>query len=114
MIPVMKLQKYSIDEIFEKKLLFLIPFYIFTHESMLEEHNRDEEKLNCLKAEFEHIKNRLEDLLEHREIEEYTKCMILDMSGRMLEHLAQRYDRVKEGVKAVMGGRVLEHEAKTI
>ena len=32
-VPVMKAQKYSIDDIFEKGLLFLIPFYIFCHES---------------------------------------------------------------------------------
>lgn len=30
-IPVMKLKLYTIEEIFEKNLLFLIPFYIFTY-----------------------------------------------------------------------------------
>jgi len=30
-IPIMKVQKYSLDEIFEKQLLMLIPFYIFSH-----------------------------------------------------------------------------------
>ena len=30
-VPVIKME-YSIDEIFEKKLLFLIPFYIFIYE----------------------------------------------------------------------------------
>ena len=34
----MKTQQYTLDEIFEKKLLFLIPFYIFTHESRFEEY----------------------------------------------------------------------------
>lgn len=113
-IPVMKTQRYSINEIFEKKLLFLIPFYIFTHESMLKEYNEDESKLALLKAEYEDIKNRLESLLEQQVIEEYTRRIITDMSGRVLEHLAEKYDNVKEGVKSVMGGRVLEHEAKTI
>ena len=28
-IPIMKVQKYSLDDIFEKRLLMLIPFYIF-------------------------------------------------------------------------------------
>lgn len=39
--------------------------------------------------------------------------MILDMSNRVLEHIAAQYERIKEGVKSVMGGRVLEYEAKT-
>ena len=40
-IPVMKAQRYGIDEIFEKNLLFLIPFYIFSHENRFEEYNSD-------------------------------------------------------------------------
>jgi len=28
-IPIMKVQKYSLDDIFKKRLLMLIPFYIF-------------------------------------------------------------------------------------
>ena len=54
-IPVMKVQKYGIDDIFEKGLLFLIPFYIFSHESRLEEYNKDEEKLVRLKREYADI-----------------------------------------------------------
>ena len=81
---------------------------------MLKEYNDDESKLALLKAEYEDIKNRLENLLEQQVIEEYTKRIITDMSGKVLEHLAEKYDKVKEGVKSVMGGRVLEHEAKTI
>ena len=42
------------------------------------------------------------------------KCTIIDMSNKVLEHIAARYDSVKEGVKAVMGGKVLDYEAKTI
>ena len=42
------------------------------------------------------------------------KCTIIDMSNKVLEHIAARYASVKEGVKAVMGGKVLDYEAKTI
>ena len=38
----------------------------------------------------------------------------MDMSNKVLEHIAAKYDSVREGVKAVMGGKVLEYEAKTI
>ena len=31
-----------------------------------------------------------------------------------MENLARKYAYVREGVKSIMGGRVLEHEAKTI
>lgn len=113
-IPVMKLQLYTIDEMFEKDLLFLIPFYIFSHESQFEEYNKDTTKLSCLIEEYESIKNRLEELLNIKKINEYTKCTIIDMSNKVLEHIAEKYENIRKGVKSVMGGKVLEYEAKAI
>lgn len=113
-VPVMKSQRYTIDEIFDKKLLFLIPFYIFSHESRFEEYDKDEDKLEMLKLEYMEIVNRLDACLQKGVISVYMKKTILEMSGKVLENIARRYDNVREGVKSVMGGRVLEYEAKTI
>ena len=71
-------------------------------------------KLNVLKREYQSISERLEQLLKQGEIDEYTKCTILDMSQKVLEHIAAKFDNVKKGVKSVMGGQILEYEAKTI
>ena len=113
-IPVMKAQRYSLEEIFKKDLLFLIPFYIFTHESRLEEYNNNPEKLELLKNEYEDIKNRLEELCKEYKIDAYTRCTISEMSEKVLTSLARKYENVKKGVKKVMGGQILEYEAKTI
>ena len=113
-IQVMKSQQYTLEDIFEKRLLFLVPFYIFTHEQRFKEYVQDMEKLSILKAEYEEIKNRLEELQDRQEISEYTKCTIIDMSNKVLEHIAAKYETIREGVKSVMGGKVLEYEAKTI
>ena len=40
--------------------------------------------------------------------------MIVEMSNKVVNHLAQKYDNVKEGVTSIMGGKVLEYEAKQI
>lgn len=113
-IPVMKSQLYRIEEIFEKRLLFLIPFYIFSHENRFEEYDKNTDSLDILKAEYTDIICRLEELLANGEISEYTKCVIIDMSNRVLEHIAKKYENVRKGVKSVMGGKVLDHEAKRI
>ena len=113
-IPVMKTKQYSIDDIFDKKLLFLIPFHIFSYENSFEEYNSNMEQLNTLMTEYRDIRHRLERLTEHGQMNEYTKCTIIDMSNKVLDHLADNYKKVKEGVKSVMGGKVLEYEAKTI
>lgn len=113
-IFVIKSQQYTIKEIFEKKLLFLIPFYIFSHENQLETYERDETKRKKLEKEYEQIKNELEVLLNQSVISTYTRCTIIDMSNKVLEHIARKYDSVRKGVKSIMGGKILEYEAKTI
>ena len=113
-IPVMKSQQYSIDDIFEKGLLFLIPFHIFSYESRFEEYEEDRDKLRQLQGEYKAIADRIEQLLNAGELSEYTKCTILDMSDKVLKHIARKYENVRKGVKDVMGGRVLDYEAKRI
>ncbi len=113
-IQVMKMKDYSIDEIFSKKLFFLIPFYIFLHENRLEEYSKDDTKLGSLKEEYEMITSRLEAVLSEGDINEYTKCTIIDMSKKVLEHIAKKYKNVREGVESVMGGKILDYEAKII
>ena len=113
-VPVMKAQNYGIQEIFAKNLLFLIPFYIFLHEKRLKEYDENQEKLDVLQEEYREIMKRLDTLQREGKISSYTRVTILEMSGKVLEHLAKDYQNVREGVKAVMGGRILEYEAKTI
>jgi len=113
-ILAIKSQQYTLQDIFDKNLLLLIPFYIFSHEGRFKEYEEDAEKLRGLQEEYGQIKNRLEELAENGSISEYVRCTIIDMSDKVLEHIAIKYDTVRKGVRAVMGGRVLEYEAKTI
>ncbi len=113
-IPVMKSKQYTLEEIFEKKLLFLIPFYIFSYEDRFIEYEQDEKRLEALEQEYEQMKKRLEELQNQGEINEYMRRTIIDMSNKVVEHIAWKFKRIREGVQSVMGGKVLEHEAKTI
>ena len=60
------------------------------------------------------IRDRLEGLAESGKLTEYVKRTLEEMSGKVLEHVARGHEKVREGVKSIMGGRVLEYEAKTI
>lgn len=57
-IPIVKTQKYTLDELFQKGLLFLVPFYAFTHEKKLPEYDTDAQKFEVLLDELEGIKQR--------------------------------------------------------
>ena len=98
----------------EKKLLFLIPFYIFTHESRFREYEKDADKREVLRSEVSEIMDKLEQMALNGEISEYVKCTIVDMSRKVVEKITAKYENVRKDVTSVMGGKILEHEAKTI
>ena len=77
-------------------------------------YNKDKDKLLLLLQKYGTIKNRLEDLCLQGEINEFTRQVILDMSLKVLEHLAKNYKEIQKGVKSVMGGKILDYEAKRI
>lgn len=114
MIPIIKVQNYSIEEIFQKKLLFLLPFHIFRYEADLKNYETNKEKLEELTQTYRMIKTRLDALCQNGEISEYVKCTIIDMTKRVIRHITANYEQVRKGVSKEMGGKVLEHEAKTI
>ena len=60
---VLKTQQYTLEEIFEKNLLLLVPFYIFSHESQFEVYEKDRMKLGELQEEYERNKNKLVELV---------------------------------------------------
>jgi len=111
---VMKSQRYKLDEIFQKGLLFLLPFYIFSHEKYLKEYDEDQEKLAHLEEEYVRIMNELDELQREGKISAYTRNTIVEMTHKVLEKLAKKYENVKKGVRSIMGGKVLEYETKTI
>lgn len=113
-VLVMKTQQYTIDEVFEKRLLFLIPFYIFTHESRFAEYENDADKRELLRREVMGVMEKLEQMALAGEIREYEKCTIVDMTRKVVEKITAKYENVRKEVTSVMGGKVLEYEAKTI
>ena len=113
-IPIMKVQKYSLDNIFEKRLLMLIPFYIFSHENRFLEYNSNEQKLAELKAEYQKILERLEELEQWGVIGAFDKRTIIELSGDVIKEIAQKYENVQKGVGDMMRGALIETSARTI
>ena len=113
-IPIMKVQKYSLDDIFEKRLLMLIPFYIFSHENSFPEYNSNEQKLEKLKAEYQVILEKLDGLEQQEVIGAFDKRTIIELSGDVIKEIAQKYENVQKGVGDMMSGALIETEARKI
>ena len=61
-IPIIRMQSYSLEDIWEKEIYLLIPFYIFTHEANFPKYNEDETALKRLIEEFAYIRQCLNEL----------------------------------------------------
>ncbi len=94
-VPIMKVQAFSLERIFEKRLLMLIPFYIFSHEKSFSEYNSNEEKLEELKEEYQVIRERLEELERQEVIGACDKRTIIELSGDVMKEIAQKYENVQ-------------------
>ena len=61
---VIKIKDYSINDIFDNKLYFLIPFLVFNYEKDFKKYNTDSEKLKEFMQDYEEILYRLEQAKE--------------------------------------------------
>lgn len=113
-IPIMKVKSYSLDDIFEKRLLMLIPFYIFSHEDSFPDYNSSRQRLENLKSEYREILDRLNGLEEQGIIGAFDKRTIIELSSDVIKEITQKYENVKKGVGDIMGGALIETEARII
>ncbi len=113
-IPIMKVQSYSLDDIFEKRLLILIPFYIFSHEDRFPDYNSSSRRLENLKSEYREILNRLNGLEEQGIIGAFDKRTIIELSSDVIKEITHKYENVKKGVGDIMGGALIETEARRL
>jgi len=106
-IPIMKVKNYDVEEIFEKDLLFLIPFHLFALENEFEKYENNETKLAELQKEYEFIADRLNKLYEEKRLEVNSFLEISGWTKQIADQLAGNYAKVREGVKEAMQGRMI-------
>ncbi|MCM1135815.1 MAG: hypothetical protein NC400_09615 [Clostridium sp.] len=113
-VPIMRAQAYSLDDIFEKRLLLLIPFYIFSHEKNFPEYNSNELKLEELKAKYQIILKKLDELEQQEIIGSFDKRTIIELSYNVMKEIAHKYENVRKGIGDIMVGALIETEARAI
>ncbi len=119
-IPVMHVQAYSMDEIFEKKLYFLIPFYTMRFKRKIKQIVGDKEntleskvKYDKIISEMKTFADRLYKACEDKELsEDYTREL-----GNMYRDIAKAMaagldDDRREGMVNTMGGKILKLQAE--
>ena len=113
-VPVIYIKQYGIEEMFQRKLYFLIPFYIFNMETELPDIEAKEDRLRALCGDYQKILERLSELEESGEISTFSYETIRDMTKKVVSHLAEKQKNVRKGLGEIMGGEILDFEAKRI
>ena len=90
------------------------PVHFFSHERDFKVYNSNEQRLAELKAEYRSILERLDELEQEGTIGAFDKRTIIELSSNVIKEIAQKYENVQKGVGDIMGGALIETEARTI
>ena len=107
-VPVVKVSAYTKDNIFEKKLLMLLPFYVMRYEKKKKDLGENPKELEALLDDYRDIQKRLEEATEKSDL--YTDLM--ELITRIADYIFRDEPTVKKGLGDVMGGQILELETE--
>lgn len=113
-VPVIKVQKYSLEEIFNKHLWLFIPYYIMRFEDKFAAMEENPDERIAMLADLQKMVTKFESYAKttkHPNI--YTDTM--QLAKRIAEHLLSNQKKTKKEVNHIMGGKILElHSEKML
>ncbi len=107
-IPVIRISDFTIDDLFEKKLFLLIPFYIFNYEKELPKIDSDKTKIEELVESYRNIIEKLDCMHNDGILSSLTYGVIISLTHRVLHKLTMKQKSVQEKVGDIMGGKVID------
>lgn len=105
--PVIKVQNYTKTEIFQKKLLVFLPFYIMRYENSFREISENSHKLETFLAEYEEIRCDLEKEYS-RERQSVLYADLIDLIIKISDYMLKSEKKLRERIGGIMGGKVLK------
>ena len=104
-VPILMVRNYSIEEIFEKRLLILLPHYTIKYEKELPTIAGNEARLQALEQEYRYIIYRLEQMTKEDNTALFKDMM--QMIRRVMDYILRKNEDVKERMADTMGGKVM-------
>ena len=112
-MEISEVEGYSREDIFEKKLLMFLPFYILRFEKSFPTGRlKDRKKLQVFLDEFEKIRECMAVTPECNEPECYVK--LVELIIEVSDYVCGTKQKVKKEVREIMGGKVLTLQSDRI
>ena len=106
-VPVIKTEWYYLDELFQKNLVMLFPFYIMRYENRKDALKTDDLLQKKLFGEYEEIEAYLENLFLKKEMEKEFYD-ITELIVKVTNYIFSDLNQIQKGLGVIMGGKVLE------
>ena len=97
-IPCIRCDEYSVEEIFTKKLLFFLPYYMARYQNLKA---ADNQKIQLLLDEVQDISDRLSAVAE----DDQKKRLVMDLTKlivQLSDYIFEKETTIKEGVENIM------------
>ena len=112
-VPILRAQNYTVDSIFEKRLLILLPYHILRYESFLKNSGSNTKKLKQLLTDYQKINDALEQCTNDKK-----STLYIDMIA-LIEEIADYIipkdnENVRERLGDIMGGKILQLESERL
>ncbi len=94
----------------ERKIIFLLPYYIIRYEKSKDSLEENNEVLQGMLEEYKEIESYLEqELLDQGKEKAYRD--LIELISRIADYIFADREKIKEGIGDIMGGNVLELES---
>lgn len=107
-IPIVKNLDYSLDQIFEKQLYMLLPYYILKYEKMVKDEHSQEETASLLEDDMTTIFNELTRQVKNHVLSDYEKNLLYQLIWNVSNQVFSKNQKIKGRMANIMGGQVLE------
>ena len=103
----MQAKRYTVDRIFEKRLLILLPYHILRYEHFLKHNGTNSKKVKHLLDDFREINRRLEDASEKEQKSHLYMDMIV-LIEKIADYIIPKDNDIRKGLGEIMGGKILK------
>ena len=112
-VPILRAQNYTVDSIFEKRLLILLPYHILRYESFLKNSGSNTKKLKQLLTDYQKINDALEQCTNDKKSTLYIDMITL--IEEIADHIIPKdNENVRERLGNIMGGKILKLESERL
>ncbi len=105
-VPIIHAQKYTVNALFEKQLLILLPYHILRYEYFLKSNKTNEKKVEQLLKDYRKINQLLMETAEKEKKSGLYQNMICVIQ-EIADYIIPKDSEVRKGIGDIMGGNIL-------